>query len=145
MVKRWVKQRGDPRFVILDHPGYENFQGSPVVGRGFAMQLNKYAACLTDGLHLNYTIAKIFEIPAAGCLLVVNSEMKPFLARLGFYDGLHFLAYDGARVLSELVDRVLDPRNAKAILTIRRRAQQLVWRRHSVASRAAELDLLATV
>lgn len=109
------------------------------------MQLNRYAACLTDGLHFNYTIAKIFEIPAAGCLLLINSEMKSFLARLGFFDAVHYLAYDDANSLSALVDQVLHPWSKVATYAMRRRAQQLVWRRHTVARRAAELDVFASV
>lgn len=141
MVAKWSD---DQRFVVLSHPGYTHFQGSTHIGREFALQLNRHIACMTDGLHLNYTIAKIFEIPAAGCLLLINSEMKPFLARLGFFEAVHFLAYDDASSLRALVERVLDPRSAKAIHVIRRGAQQLVWRRHIVARRAAELDCSAS-
>jgi len=124
---------------LLDHPGYASFRDNPFIGRGFALQLNRYAACMTDGLQLNYTVAKILEMPAAGCLLLINGEMTPLLARLGFFDSVHFLSYNNASTLIDVVKRVLDPRNARIMHAMRQRAQALVLRRHVVTHRAAEM------
>lgn len=137
MAHRWIVRKHDRRFAMLDHPGYTHFNENPFIGRGFALQLNKYCACLTDGLHLNYTIAKVFEIPAAGCLLLINAEMRSLLARLGLFDGVHFLSYGDGNSLNALVDRVIDPRNARKIKAMRKRAQALVLWRHIVVHRAA--------
>lgn len=141
LVERWIAGKRDPRFVLLGHPGYSRFNGSSVTGRGYASQLNRYAACVTDGLHLNYTIAKVFEMSAAGCLLLINVEMRPVLSRLGFFETVHFLTYQDASTLSDIVGLVLDPRNTQRLDDMRRRAQRIVLRRHIVTHRIAELHV----
>jgi hypothetical protein len=159
LVDRWIRRPDSarrhrrahfPAAVKLDHPLYDvgnagaGAQSVPpiVVGKRYAQTLNQYAACLTDGLHLNYTIAKIFEIPAAGCVLLVNAEMRRLLARLGMFDVVHYLAYESASHLRRIVQEaaVLDPQKAPLMDGIRRRAQNLVLRRHLVAHRAAQVD-----
>ena len=140
-IKRSASKRpNDSRIRILEHPGYTHFKQSRFLGRGFASELNRYVACITDGLHLNYTIAKVFEIPSAGCLLLINAEMRAALARHGMFDGVHFLSYRNRRQsLERVVDYILRPANAAKIRAKRQRAQALVWRRHLVVHKAAAL------
>lgn len=159
MIDTWIgtngKQLKDKRqgvtgiFARLQHPVYGSKPGipAPAVGKRYALRLNEYAACITDGLHLNYTIAKLFEIPAAGCLLLVNAELRPLMAGLGMFDAVHYLAYrrGGGRAstkkhLRNLVQMLLDPQNAQHVANVRRRAQNLVMRRHMVAHRVAQVD-----
>jgi hypothetical protein len=116
---------------------------SLLVGRAFAKQLNRYSACVIDGLHLGYLVAKVFELPAAGCLLLAPSDLVPWLARLGFHDTVHYLAYQDLSALDKLTKWVLDDENTPRTDAIRRRALYLVWRRHLVAHRAPLLDALA--
>ena len=130
---------GDTRFVQHKHPGYTNSAG---VGPAFARILNSHLACITDGLRFNYTVGKMFEIPAAGCLLLVNSEVTDHLASLGFIAGMHYLPFT-ADSLDEIVDAVLDDRNRAKIHTIRAQGQGLIWSRHSVSHRAALVHELA--
>lgn len=139
MVQRWIVRERDSRFVLLNHPGYTHFHGNLSIGRGYALYLNRHAACITDGLHLNYTVAKVFEIPAAGCLLLINAEMTPLLVRLGLFEGVHFLTYHDASTLIARVDQLLDPRSAPQINAMRQMAQTITLRRHIVAHRAAEI------
>ena len=134
---------GDTRFVQHVHPGYvkhDTTAGS--VGSAFAAKLNAHLACLTDGLRYDYAVGKIFEIPAAGCLLLANNELAPHLAPLGFEPGVHYLTYT-AESLDELVDAVLDERNNATIDAIRAQGQALVWSRHTVTHRAAAMHELA--
>ena len=133
---------GDTRFVQHKHPGYVSHENKRV-GAQFAEVINSHLACITDGLTRNYTVAKIFEFPAAGCLLLVNSEVAPHLIPLGFVPGTHFLPYTTA-TLDIIVDAVLDVRNSASIDTIRKQGQALVWARHMVANRAAILHQLAS-
>ena len=127
---------GDDRFVQQDHPGYGGKYDPRTVGRGFGAILNAHLACVTDGLTLNYTVAKMFELPAAGCLLLVNSEVSPVLSVLGFQPNVHYIPYD-RQSLDSIVDAVLDPANAGAVDAIRAQGQALVWARHTVQERAA--------
>ena len=59
MVERWIREHNDTRFEQLEHPGYTNYTGIRTIGRGYAEYVNKYVACLVDGLVLNYTVAKV--------------------------------------------------------------------------------------
>ena len=146
MIEKMI-QGGDERFVQHRHPGYfvEHDAASATraaVGSSYAALLNSHLACVTDGSDLDYAVAKIFEIPAAGCLLLVNNEMAPHLLPLGFVPGVHYLTFT-AESLSDVVDAVLDERNSAAIDEIRAQGQALVWSRHTVAHRAAAMHELA--
>jgi hypothetical protein len=133
-VERRVKA-GDTRFHQHAHPGYTGAYAKAIIGAGYAAKLNSYLACLTDGSKVNYTLAKLFEIPGAGCLLLANAEMAPALGWLGFAHGVHYLSYT-ADTLDAVVDAVLDPANAAAVDAIRGQGQALVWARHTVSHRA---------
>lgn len=143
----WDKiQGGDTRFEVLPHPGYGTnltaIKSAPNVGANFANSLNKYLAVITDGLIYNYSVAKMFEVPACGALLLVNSEVIPVLTDIGMHVGTHYLAYT-LQSLDDVVDWVLSPLNRKEVDTIRAEGQALVWARHTVYHRAASLDTAA--
>ena len=136
---------GDARFVQLPHPGYSPSDlaaSNASIGADFANLLHQYLAVVTDGLTLNYTVAKCFEVPATGALLLVNSELTPHLAPLGFERGVHFVEYTRS-TLDSVVDWVLEPANRGAVDAIRAQGQTLVWARHTVHHRAAVLDAVA--
>lgn len=136
---------GDARFVQLGHPGYSPeelaAQGARV-GTTFADILHGYLAAITDGSILNYTVAKVFEIPATGALLLVNQELSPHLAQLGMYAGVHFFEYS-RDTLDGVVDWVLDAAHRPAVDKVRAQGQAIVWARHTVYHRAASLDAAA--
>jgi hypothetical protein len=137
---------GDARFAQVPHAGYikhDTFSGGVApVGPVFARALWSHLACITDGLVFNYTVAKMYEIPATGCLLLVNSEMVPVLRGQGFEPGVHYLPYT-RESLDAVVDGVLDPARRADVDAIRRNGQSLVWARHMVSHRAAVLHARA--
>jgi Glycosyl transferases group 1 len=134
---------GDARFSLHAHPGYGARKDDSAIGISFARTLNSHLACITDGLVFNYTIAKFFEIPATGCLLLANSEIMPQLQQFGFVPGVHFIPYTKG-LLDDVVDSVLDEKNREAVDLIRKQGQELVWSRHLVVHRAAYLHDLAS-
>ena len=145
-----IHEKNDTRFVELKHPGYskEDWKKSSQEGHGrvgvdFAAHLQGHLACITDGLILNYTVAKMFEIPSTGCLLLVNSEMVPYLKDLGYRAWAHYIPYT-EQSLDNIVDVVLDPNNRKQINKIRAQGQALVWSRHLTSHRAQALHTIAT-
>ena len=149
MVRRLVREHSDPRFVELAHAGYvpldrteTNSSAVGKVGLAFSQYMNAHLACITDGSILNYTVAKIFEIPATGCLLLLNAEMTAQVAELGFKPWVHYVPYTGA-TLNSTVDFVLHPDNRALVDMVRAQGQALVWARHTTATRAAALDELA--
>lgn len=133
---------GDTRFEQLKHPGYGGNYAADAVGAGFASRLNSYLACITDGSKLNYTVAKLFEIPAAGCLLLANSEMSPLLSELGFVPNVHYVPYTAGSI-DGVVDDVPSLASAAAVDRIRREGQALVWAQHTTVQRAATIHALA--
>ena len=136
---------GDARFVQLHHPGYtpsEMATNSAVTGSNFAAVLHRHLAVITDGLVYNYTVAKLFEIPAVGALLLANSELTPHLAALGFMPGVHFVEYTW-ETLDAVVDWVLGAANRGAVEAVRAQGQALVWARHTVQHRVAALNAAA--
>jgi hypothetical protein len=140
---------GDARFALLAHPGYalRHDPAAPEgsVGVGFARLLNGHLAVITDGLKLNYMVAKMFEIPATGALLLVNEEMAASLERYaGMLPFVHYVPYTAA-TLDAVVDAVLDPANRPYVDRVRAQGQELVWARHTTSDRAAAIDALARV
>jgi hypothetical protein len=125
------------------HPGYTfryEYGVDGRVGRGYAEKIAACLAAFTDGPKYRYLVAKHFEIPAAGALLIADRACAPQLSMLGFGDGEHYLAA-GADDLEQIVERALDPRNRESIDAIRRRGHALVHARHTTACRAREIDL----
>lgn len=127
---------------LHQHPGYEcnyDYERDDRVGEGYAAAMRQCRAAFTDALVHLYLVAKHFEIPATGALLLADRAVAPQLEQLGFLDGQHYVSVT-ADDLEPVVARVLDPRNAKQIDTIRRRAHALVHERHTTAHRARQID-----
>jgi hypothetical protein len=106
--------------------------------RALAREFGGHLACIADGLALWHTIAKLFEIPATGCLLVVDEGLAGPLAWLGFAPGVHYVPFN-ASSLEGVVGAVLDPARRAAVDEVRRNGQALVLTRHLIFHRAAAL------
>jgi hypothetical protein len=127
---------------VHEHPGYHcsyDHERDPRVGRGYAQAMGSCLAAFTDGLRHHYLVAKFFEIPATGALLIADRDMAPQLARVGLDDGVHYLSASSDD-LEAVVDRVLEERNRAEIDAIRFRAHALVHQRHTTEHRAREID-----
>jgi hypothetical protein len=96
-------------------------------------------AAFTDASRCLYVLAKHFEIPATGALLIADRAIAPQLATLGFADGVHYLS---ATIddLERVVEEVLDDRNRAEIDAVRRRGHDLVHARHRTRDRADQID-----
>jgi len=124
------------------HPGYYfsyDYNRDARVGPRFASRMRECLAGFTDALIHRYIVAKHFEIPATGALLVADRAVAPLLAQLGFVDGEHYVSVTREE-LEATVERVLDPRNREEIDAIRRRGHALVHARHTTAHRTRQID-----
>jgi len=124
------------------HPGYRStfdYDRDERVGRGYAEAMRGCLAAFTDSSRFRYLVAKHFEIPATGALLVAERAAAPQLAALGFVDGEHYVSA-GAHDLQEVIDYVLDGRNRPEIEAIRRAGHALVHERHTTRVRAQQID-----
>jgi len=127
---------------VHEHPGYEcqfDYSRDERVGPGYAAKMRECLAAFTDALVHHYVIAKHFEIPATGALLLADRAVAPQLATLGFIDGEHYVSLV-AEDLKATIERVLDRRNRAEIDAIRRRGHALVHARHTTAHRAQQID-----
>ena len=128
--------------AFFDHPGYHcgfDHASDERVGKGYAKNIARHLAAITDGLIYGYLVAKFFEIPATGALLLGEERVKDSLASLGFCDGVHYLSV-GPRNLKPRIEEALDAKNRKEIDEIRRQGQKLVMNRHLVEHRAKLID-----
>jgi hypothetical protein len=87
----------------------------------------------------HYVLAKYFEIPATGALLVADDSVNGPLGQLGFVENEHYLPVN-AGDLEAKIALVLDERNHDALDEVRKRGQELVWSRHKSIDRARQID-----
>lgn len=133
--------------VCLDHPGYYtgfDYAQNEAIGRRFARKINNYRAAFTDSSVFEYVVAKYFEIPATGALLVADNSVSGPLRQLGFLENEHYIAVSGDD-LEEKIRFVLDERNHEELDQIRRKGQELVWARHTTSHRARQIDAACAV
>ncbi len=136
-----LARRWPDRLRVHPHPGYGDFDfdRDARVGPGYAAQIASCLAAFTDALCLLYIVAKHFEIPATGALLIAERDAVAQLEALGFVDGVHYVSATPEDV-EAVIERVLDPRNRPEIDAIRRRGHALVHERHTVLDRARQID-----
>jgi len=127
--------------AVRRHPGYGIFEYSrdPRVGLGYAETIRRFFAAFSDGTRFLYLVAKLFEIPAAGALLIADRALAPQLAMLGFQDDVHYVSA-APEDAEKLIERVLDRRNFPAMDAVRRRGHRLVRERHTILERARKID-----
>lgn len=128
------------------HPGYHcsyDHRTNQNVGRGYAEKINKHRAAFTDSLIYEYVVAKYFEIPATGALLLADDAVRAPLKELGFIENVHFVAVSKDN-LEDKILYVLNESNHEELDEIRRRGQQLVWERHKTSDRARRINQICT-
>lgn len=124
------------------HPGYHcqyDYNRNENVGRGYAEKINRYRTGFTDSLIYGYIVAKYFEIPATGSLLLADDAVSEPLKELGFIENEHYLAVSKEN-LEEKVRYVLDEANHDELDEIRKAGQKLVWTRHKTSERARSIN-----
>jgi len=142
---RALHDRGKYPIVVHEHPGYGEFDfgTNASVGRGYARRMNSYRAAFTDASANNYVVAKYFEIPATGCLLLADRAVSGPLRSLGFIEGVHYIGVSDED-LEEQIRYALDENNHSELDQVRRNGQILVWQRHKTHDRARLIDEVCT-
>jgi hypothetical protein len=132
--------------VIHCHPGHRcdfDYETNDSVGRGYAERINNYRVAFTDSSKYKYAVAKYFEIPATGSLLLADRAISEPLRRLGFIEGVHYTGVSNED-LEEKIDYVLDTSNHAELDGIRQNGQKLVWQKHKTSDRARLIDGICT-
>jgi hypothetical protein len=136
-----LHDRGGIPIAHQPHPGYgchHDYSGDSAIGRNFAAAIQEYRAALADPPY-RYLVAKYFEIPATGALLLAGTEVSRELGLLGFEENVHYLGVSRADV-EQKIRYAVSPDNHAEVDAIRKRGQELVWERHTTAHRAQTID-----
>src|SRR5213078_597587 len=145
--RMWILHaQGAQSLVCQSHPGYYtgyDYEQHGYVGRSYAMKINNYRAAFTDSSIYKYVVAKYFEIPATGALLLADDSVGGPLKELGFIVNEHYVPVSEEN-LEERIRYVLDESNHEELDEIRRRGQELVWERHKTSDRAKQIDKACT-
>lgn len=115
-------------------------------GRSYVAKLNAYLACFVTSLNrdLPYIVAKFFEVPASGSLMLAHDELvRPYLKRLGFRPYYHYIPITEDN-WEAMMYYVLDPGNRSEIDKIRRQAYDFVWNHHTLRHRAEFVHQILT-
>src|SRR5215831_14274585 len=124
------------------HPGYDvsyDYDSNEAIGRGYAEKINKHRVAFTDCSTFKYVVAKYFEIPATGALLVAEDAVSAQLKELGFVENANYIPVSKVN-LEDRIRYVLDEKNREEVDHIRRRGQELIWQRHKTSDRARQIN-----
>src|SRR5438067_785891 len=129
----------------LGHPGYHceyDYEIDPNVGPQFSKKIWECRAAFTDCLIHRYAVAKHFEIPATGALLVADASIEGPLEKLGFLPGVHYFPVTSENLKDRIRYLFCEEHHAE-LDRIRRNGQALVLERHRTSHRARLINDLA--
>lgn len=108
-----------------------------VAGNAYAKLLNSYFCCAASSSIFNYAVAKYFEIPAAGSLLIANETND--LKRIGFVPHQHYVPITKANAIKTIKRCIENPNDYN---DIRKKGMEYVRNNHSIVNRIERLKLL---
>ncbi|RSL29030.1 glycosyltransferase family 1 protein [Salibacterium salarium] len=124
-------------FIHHKHPGHRFFKGeekkNALIGRNYAMEINKAKIFFTDDSIYKYPINKYFEIPACNTLLLATGSKE--LRDLGFKDNETFVEINENNYLEKARYYLT---NEKERNRIAKQGYELVRKRHSTEVRAKQ-------
>ena len=130
------------KIAALSHPNYKQFDYENIsnlrIGSNYGAALNKYLCCFTDCSSLDYILAKYFEIPATGSLLLAEDNVYGDLEKLGFIDEINYVKCTRQNVMEKL-DWILDPENRATVDNIRKAGQELAHEKHHIFMRTEQM------
>lgn len=136
-----LMDKGDPNLVQLVHPGYDA-NLTPSFHVDYVSRVTAFSTGFTSSLVLNYIVAKIFEIPAMGQLLLINHEIEPHLKALCLSPNIHFLSYSSESMKS-VIQRATHEDFATQNWRIRQAARSVIMKMHTTDSRAQLVTKIA--
>lgn len=134
MMQRMKDKQG---FVYHPHPGHRHendIQPGSLIGRDYAMEINRAKMFLTCDSIFKYPVMKYFEVLACKTLLLAPSSNE--LTDLGFIDGKTFVSVERHTFL-EAADYYLH--HEKERVEIAEKGYRMVREKHSTQKRVSEL------
>jgi glycosyl transferase family 1 len=139
-----LRESGFKGIVRHEHPGYHcqyDYADDGRIGRAYARRIWEHRAAFTDCLVFRYAVAKHFEIPATGALLVADIAIEEPLKELGFLPGVHYFPISDTD-LEERVRYLFCEEHQAELDRIRQNGQALVLARHRTSHRAKLINEL---
>jgi len=121
-------------FIKKDNSGMVIYKPPKYLGDSYAELLHSYFCCVTSSSIFNYVIAKYFEIPATGSLLLANETED--LKRVGFIPNHHYVPITKDNVF-KTIDLCI--KNPNDYTHIRKNGMEFVRNNHSVLNRVERL------
>lgn len=119
--------------VYPKHPG----ETAPVYGDAYAKRLNSYFCSVTSSSKNNYAVAKYFEIPAAGSLLIANQI--PDSDEAGIIPNEHYIPITADTVVTRIKEVLSNPAKYEHI---RRQSMEFTRANYSVNNRFEQLKTI---
>lgn len=130
------------KFTLLTHPNYKKFDYDNLknlkIGNNFGKVLNAHICCFTDCSSLQYILAKYFEIPASGSLLLAEENAYCDLEKLGFIDNVNYIKCTKNNIMNK-INWILNPVNINEVNKIRRCGQNHVLNNHHISHRVTKM------
>ena len=121
------------------HPGYYSgydYERDGRIGRGYAEKIRECRIGFADSVFpFAYLVAKFFEIPATGALLLADDTVSGPLNRLGFVAGRHYVPVTQENLKSQ-IEYVLSESNHDELDQVRSNGYALVHEQHQTSDRA---------
>ena len=140
-VRWWLQTSYQPlhkeQMVSMVHPGYGKMVDDQSLV--YATKISKQYASISTTMIFRRVVAKTFEIPATGALLVMNDDLLPYMESLGLFNMTHYVAFNGSNP-TPVMDWVLDASNFDTIDRIRLQGMIAIRSNHTVHQRTAALD-----
>lgn len=119
------------RFFIVDKRStYVDYEPPRHVGAEYAKLLHSYFCCVTSSSIFNYVLAKYFEIPATGSLLLANETKDS--KRIGFIPYKHYVPITKDDVFIKIKECINNPND---YTNIRKEGMNFVRENHSIVNR----------
>lgn len=125
----------------LQKQGYK-VKNHDIIGKKYIQHLSEYICAFTCCSNINtpYLVAKFFEIPGSGSLLLAYDEfIKEHLCELGLIDGENYISVNHDN-LKEKIDYILNPDNRKYIDSVRTKGYLLIQNNHTLKKRVDDLN-----
>jgi hypothetical protein len=148
-IRMHIKMKGtSDKVTVMNHPGYRRNWFHELLGKilqkelfmkeSYAEEINRYFCSVATSSIYRYIVAKYFEIPAAGTLLLANETDD--LKKLGFVPFRHYVPITHADALSKINECLSAPQH---FTEIRKQGMHFVRNHHSVNNRFSTLkDIL---
>jgi len=114
-----------------------NIDCKRAIGNKYAELLNSYFCCLTSSSIFNYALAKHFEIPAAGSLLLADETSD--LTKAGFVPNYHYVPVTKNNAIAKIKHCLKKPHKYEHI---RKQGMEFVRKNHSMINRIDELKTI---